>query len=66
MEDLHHVVWGCKRGAGMVLFCYNSKRQHGLEVPGLVPGDTAQTPSKPLQIYHVYSPTPPEGPGEPR
>lgn len=38
MEDLRHVVWGCKRGAGMVLFGYNSKRQHGLEVPGLVRG----------------------------
>lgn len=65
MADLRHVV-GAVRGAGTVLFGYNSKRQHGLEVPGLVPGGTAQNLSKPLQIYHVYSPTPPEGPGEPR
>lgn len=61
-------MWYGAVRAGLGWFCLvtSSKRQHGLEVPGLVPGGPAQTPPKPLQIHHVHSPAPPEGPGEPR
>lgn len=45
MKDLLHVVWGCKRGAGMVLFGYKCQ------------GGTAQSPPKPSRsTTHTVQP----------
>lgn len=66
MGQLFHMVWGWRRGAGMVLFGYEQRKATWTGGTWTNAREHSSGCPKPLQTYHSRGPASPEGPGEPR